>query len=64
MAIYTRQNNAAGQWRHQRVNTGKGRNRADLEPPFYFRHGHNGRRVWTQMKATSLSAAKAEVKPA
>src|SRR5712691_4325088 len=61
MAIYTRQKNAAGQWRYERVNTGKGRNRGDLEPPFYLRHSHDGRRVWTELKATVLSAAKAEV---
>jgi len=61
VAIYTRQKNSAGQWRYERVNTGKGRNRANLEPPFYFRHAHDGKRVWTQMRATSLSAAKAEV---
>jgi integrase len=60
VAIYTRPKNAAGHWRYQRVNTGKGRNRSDLQPPFFFRHGHNGKRVWTQLKATALSAAKAE----
>ena len=61
MAIYTRQKNAAGQWRYQRANTGKGRNRADLQPPFYFRHAQGRKRLWTQLKATALSAAKAEV---
>jgi len=60
VAIYTRRKNAAGQWRYERVNLGKGRNRADLEPPFYFRHGFDGKRVWTQLKATVLSAAKTE----
>jgi integrase len=60
VAIYTRQKNPTGQWRYERVNTGKGRNRADLKPPFYFRHGHDGKRVWTQLKATTLSAAKLE----
>jgi len=61
VAIYTRPKNAAGHWRYQRVNTGKGRNRSDLQPPFFFRHGHNGKRVWTQLKATDLAAVKAEV---
>ena len=61
MTIYTRQKNAAGQWRYERVNTGKCPNRADLDPPFYFRHAHNGKRVWTELKATVLSAAKVEV---
>jgi integrase len=61
MAIYTRQKNSAGQWRYQRVNTGKGRNRADLQPPFYFRHALGGKRVWTELEATVLSEAKAEV---
>jgi integrase len=61
MAIYTRQKNSAGQWRYQRVNTGKGRNRADLQPPFYFRHALGGKRVWTELKATVLSGAKTEV---
>jgi integrase len=61
VAIYTRQKNAAGQWRYERVNTGQGRNRADLRPPFYFRHALGGRRVWTELKATVLSAAKTEV---
>jgi hypothetical protein len=61
MAIYTRQENSAGQWRYQRVNTGKGRNRADLQPPFYFRHALGGKRVWTELKATVLLEAKTEV---
>ena len=61
MAIYTRQKNVAGEWRYERVNTGKGRNRADLQPPFYFRHAQGRKRVWTQLKATVLSAAKAEM---
>lgn len=46
---------------YERVNTGKGRNRADLQPPFYFRHAQGRKRVWTQLKATVLSAAKAEM---
>jgi hypothetical protein len=41
-------------------NTGKDHNRADLEPRFYFRHAHNGKRMWTRMKATVLSAANSE----
>ncbi len=61
MAIYTRQKNGAGQWRYQRVNTGKGRNRADLQLPFYFRHALGGKRVWTELKAAVLSEAKTEV---
>jgi integrase len=61
MAIYTRQKNGSGQWRYQRVNTGKGRNRANLQPPFYFRHVLGGKRVWTELKATVLSEAKTEV---
>jgi integrase len=61
MAIYTRQKNAAGEWRYERVNTGKGRNRADLQPPFYFRYAQGKKRVWAQLQAAVLSAAKAEV---
>ena len=68
ISLYTRTKNAVGQWRYQRVRTGRGIKTGTLNPPFYFRRvtGHLTRqgkpqRIWVQLKADTLRACRDEL---
>jgi len=68
ITLYTRTKNAAGQWRYQRVKTGRGIKTGTLTPPFYFRRltGHltsqgKPQRIWVQLKADTLRACRDEL---
>jgi len=68
LALYTRTKNGAGQWRYQRIKTGRGIKTGTLTPPFYLRRATGrltnrgkSQRVWMQLKAGTLQAAREEV---
>jgi len=60
LTIYLRAKNHAGQWRYEKVNTGRGRPVTGLSGPFFIRLKEEGKRwySWLPLGAESVEEAK------
>jgi integrase len=61
LSIYNRRKIAAGKWRYERIETGRGVKTGDLRPPFYARLSRNGKQTWRALYAKTFKEALSEI---